>query len=72
VQITTLLNLATYLDEETLMQNICDILDIDYEKIKDKLPKRDDGDDPYAAQDALNGVQPEEAPANPFGGGVIE
>lgn len=72
VQITTLLNLATYLDEETLMQNICDILDIDYEDIKDKLPKRDEGADPYAAQDALNGIQPEDAPANPFGGGVIE
>ena len=44
VQITTLLNLATYLDEETLMQNICDILDIDYEEIKDKLPKPEEDD----------------------------
>jgi hypothetical protein len=37
-QITTLLNIASYLDNETLMQNICDILDIDYDDIKDKLP----------------------------------
>ena len=71
VQITTLLNLATYLDEETLMQNICDILDIDYEHIKDKLPKRDEAD-PYAAQDVLNTIQPEDEPADPDGGGVIE
>ena len=67
VMITTLLNLATYLDDETLMKLICDILDIDYEEIKNKLPKRDEGADPYAAQSALDGVQPE-----PDGGGVIE
>ena len=59
VQITTILNLATYLDEETLMQNICDILDIDYEEIKDKLPKREEAD-PYAAQTALDAVQTED------------
>jgi hypothetical protein len=69
VEITTLLNLATYLDKETLMQNICDILDIDYEEIKDKLPEEDESD-PYDAQTALNAVQPEDAPAD--GGDVIE
>ena len=72
VQINTLLNLATYLDEETLMQNICEILDIDYEEIKDKLPKQDASVDPYAAQTALNAVQPEVEPADNLGGGVIE
>lgn len=69
VQITTMLNLASYLDDETLMQNICDILDIDYEEIKDKLPKRDEGVDPYSAQSALSAVQAEGESA---GGGVIE
>jgi hypothetical protein len=71
VQITTMLNLATYLDEETLMQNICDILDIDYEEIKDKLPKQE-AHDPYAAQTALDAVQPEDEPADVPGGDVIE
>ncbi len=71
VQITTLLNLATYLDEETLMQNICDVLDIDYEEIKDKLPKQE-AHDPYAAQTALDAVQPEDEPADVPGGDVIE
>ena len=42
VQIGTLLNLATYLDNETLMQNICAVLDLDYEDLKDKLPKPED------------------------------
>lgn len=36
--VATLLQLATYLDDETLMQNICDVLEIDYEEIKDRLP----------------------------------
>ena len=72
VEITTLLNLATYLDEETLMQNICEVLDIEYEDIKNKLPKRDAAADPYAAQTALDAVQPEDVPADPNGGGVIE
>ena len=43
-QITTLLNLANHLDNETLMQNICDVLDIDYDDIKDKLPKPEESE----------------------------
>lgn len=50
-QISTLLNLATYLDNETLMQNICDVLDIDYNEIADRLPEQDD---PYSPQSALD------------------
>ena len=41
VKINTLLNLASTLDQETIVQNICDVLDIDYEEIKDKLPEED-------------------------------
>ncbi len=57
-QVTTLLNLATYLGDELLMQNICDVLDLDYNDIKDKLPKPED-DDLYAAQQTLDNMQPE-------------
>lgn len=56
-EINTLLSLAAQLDNETLMQLICDQLDIDYEDIKDKLPNPDEAYN--AAQDAqnvLNGV----------------
>ncbi len=42
VQINTLLGLNSYLDSETLMMNICDVLDISYSDIKDKLPQGDD------------------------------
>lgn len=38
VKISTLLNIATKIDDETLIQLICDELDINYEDIKDKIP----------------------------------
>lgn len=54
-QITTLLNVAEKLDNETLMQNICDVLDIDYEEIKDKLPNPEEEpvDDVQTAIDSI-------------------
>lgn len=58
VQVSTMLNLAAYFDNETLMQNICDILDLDYNAIKDKLPQPE-ADTTAAAQMALEGVQTE-------------
>lgn len=38
VKINTLLGLKGALDDETIIQNICEVLDIDYEEIKSKLP----------------------------------
>ncbi len=38
VQINTILSLANVLDDETIIQSICDILDISYEDIKGKIP----------------------------------
>ncbi len=56
-EITTLLNLAAQLDNETLMQLICEQLDLDYEDIKDKLPDPDEAkNEMMAAQAGLNGV----------------
>ena len=72
VQINTLLSLAAHLDDETLKQNICDVLDIDYEEIKDKLPKPDGDAGMGTAQTALNKVVPDDNPIDPGGGGVIE
>lgn len=42
IAINTLLSAAQLLDDETLMQRICDALDIDYEDVKDRLPGRED------------------------------
>ena len=46
VKINTLLGLEATLGNELIVQNVCEVLDIDYEEIKDKLPKPED--------DALN------------------
>ena len=39
VNINTLLNVANVIDKETIIKAICEVLDIDYEEIKDRLPK---------------------------------
>lgn len=57
ILVNTLLALQTQLDNETLMQLICDCLDIDYESIKDKLPDPNEAEKSLnAAQNALSGV----------------
>ncbi len=56
-EITTLQNIASLLDNETLMQLICEQLDIDYEEIKGKLPDPDEAANAVKdAQGALNSV----------------
>lgn len=44
VEINTLLSLQSVIGDEQVVRMICDILDIDYDDIKDQIPK----DDPYA------------------------
>lgn len=62
VLINTLLSLASQLDNETLMRNICDALDIDYDEIKGKLPNPDEAEnEPAEAQKALDGVNADES-----------
>lgn len=58
VQINTILNVAAVLGDETIVKAICEVLDIDYEEIKDKLPSPDDG--MTQAEVALSAVVPEE------------
>lgn len=58
IQINTLLSLANVLDDETIIQNICEILDLDYETIKDKLPEKED--DMTQQEDILDGVVPDD------------
>lgn len=43
VEINTLLSLQTVIGDEQTIRMICDVLDIDYDEIKDQIPK----DDPY-------------------------
>ena len=54
-EINTILSLANVLDDETVLQLICEQLDISYEDIKDKLPKNEE-QDTMQAQNVLNEV----------------
>lgn len=57
VKINTLLNIGAKLDNETLMQLVCDELGINYEDIKDKLPKEDEFDIDAASEDLANQIE---------------
>lgn len=58
-EINTLLGLSGVLDDQTLIQRICDILEIDYQQIKDKLPQKEE--DTAAARQTLAQILPEDA-----------
>ena len=56
VEINLLMGLAQVLDSETVVQLICEQLDIDYNDIKDKLPINQQQES-YQAMEVLNGEQ---------------
>lgn len=63
-KINTLLNVAVKFDNETIMQEICKTLDIDYEEIKDKLPTDNidiDAESEMLTNEIANGVANEQA-----------
>lgn len=58
IEVNTILNVAATLDDETVLQAICDILDINYEEIKDKVPKADEAAESlFGAKNLLEGIQ---------------
>lgn len=52
-EVGAILDVAVHFDEETIMKKICEQFDIDYEEVKDKLPKEVPEVDPLAATTAL-------------------
>lgn len=52
-ELNTLLTAAERLDDETVVKGICDILEIDYETVKSKLPKENNGIGLNAASELL-------------------
>lgn len=58
--VNTLMSLATQLGDKLLMQNICDVLELDYSEVKDMLP------DPDEANNSIDDA------AAVLGGGVVE
>lgn len=59
VEVNILLGLANVFDQETIIQSICEILDLDYEEIRDKLPKEEEQSTEEAEQE-LNKIVPED------------
>lgn len=70
VEVNTLQGLANTLDDETIVQRICEVMEIDYEEIKGKLPKPEEDPIP-AAKAALAAVVTEDEPEG-VPGDVIE
>lgn len=60
VEINLILSLKGVLDDETVIQMICEQLDVDYNDVKDKLPINQQQDS-YGAMGVLNGEQATEA-----------
>lgn len=58
-EINTVLNIAAHIDSETVLELICEQLDIDVNEIKDKLPKEEPMLEPAAAQTALDNAPTE-------------
>jgi SPP1 family phage portal protein len=54
-----LLKVSNILDDETIVKAICEILDIDYEEIKDKIPKNEEAETEQVQQ-TLNNVVPDD------------
>lgn len=55
IKINTLLGLAATLGDELIVQNICEVLDLDYEDIKNKLPDPEED-----IVETVNSIVPEE------------
>ncbi|MFA9375582.1 MAG: phage portal protein [Lachnotalea sp.] len=58
LQLNNIMNVATKLDDGTIIQSICGILDIDYEKIKGKIPENPQ-QSVQNVQSTLNNLVPE-------------
>ena len=52
--IGTILNVATVLGQELVQEQVCSELELDYEDIKEKLPKQETIDVNSASEDLLN------------------
>lgn len=56
IKVNTILNVAQALDDETILQAICDILDLDYEDISLKVQQQDEAEQ---AEQMLNNMTPD-------------
>ena len=60
IRLTSILNAAVKLDNETVLKAICELFELDYEEIKDNAPT---GIDLNAASEILSNITPEDSVA---------
>ena len=70
IEINTLLGLEGTIGSELVIDGICDVLDLDYEQIKDKLPDQNNGEEEL--RNALNRVINLEQETSASDGSAIE
>lgn len=56
VQVNTILNVAASVGDEQTLKALCDVMDWDYEEIKNQVEKMQDNNDMNAVKNALNNV----------------
>ena len=68
IKLNTILNVASALDDETILKAICDILELDYEEVKDRVDSMDELD---MVETALDKIVPDDSdnPDDPESGG---
>ena len=73
IKINTILNIAANIGDEEALKAICDIMEIEYDEIKDKVPKSEDPEqDLNGAKAALEGVVTDERAAETGSGTIPE
>ena len=58
IKLNTILNVASALDDETILKAICDILELDYEEVKDRVDSMDELD---MVETALDKIVPDDS-----------
>lgn len=57
-EVNTILDVATQFDNETILKKLCEVFDIEFDEVKDRL-EAEQVNDPYRAQVALKAAVPE-------------
>ncbi len=70
IKVNTILNVAANIGDEAALQAICDILELDFDELKDQVKKMQEEQDTANARDMLEGVVTDEQTAE-IGSGAI-
>ena len=72
IKINTILNVAVQIGDEAAIQAICDILELDYDEIKDQVKKMQEEQSTAGAMATLEGVVTDEQAAENSSGTIPE